>query len=327
MPAEIAAGDFSQMNPVSALRIAFAGTPEFALPALNALLDSSHAVVAVLTQPDRPKGRGRQLAASAVKLAAASRGVPVFQPPSLKTDSARADLLSWQLDVLVVVAYGVILPRAVLDLPRLGCINIHASLLPRWRGAAPIQRAILAGDSQTGVTIMQMDAGLDTGPMLLRRRVAITEAETAASLHDRLAADGAGALLEVLEKIAQGSAMPTAQPTEGVTYAAKIDKAEALIDWAGDVQHIDRQIRAFNPRPIAETRYEGEQLRIHAARVQDRAPRTADPGRIVAVRDEAIVVACGHGHLAITEVQRPGGRPVAAHVFAQSVSLSGRLLG
>jgi methionyl-tRNA formyltransferase len=312
---------------VNALRIAFAGTPEFALPALNVLLDSSHAVVAVLTQPDRPKGRGRQLAASPVKLAAASRGVPVFQPLSLRTDSARAELLDWRLDVLVVVAYGLILPRAVLDLPRFGCINIHASLLPRWRGAAPIQRAILAGDSQTGVTIMQMDAGLDTGPMLLQRRIDITEAETAGSLQDRLAADGASALLEVLEKISQGSASSTAQPTEGISYAAKIEKAEALIDWARDVKDIDRQIRAFNPRPVAETRYEGEQLRIHAARVQDQVPRNADPGRIVAVRDEAIVVACGRGHLAITEVQRPGRRPVAARALAQSASLSGRLLG
>ncbi len=214
------------------LRVAFAGTPDFALTALEGVAGSRHAVVGVLTQPDRPKGRGRQLAASPVKLAALERGIPVSQPVTLKTEADRADLASWQPDVLVVVAYGLILPRAALELPRLGCVNIHASLLPRWRGAAPIQRAILAGDAETGVSIMRMDVGLDTGPVFLERRVAISPQDTGGSLHDRLAALGASAVVEVLDQLAEDRAISTPQRDDGVTYAAKIDKAEALIDWS-----------------------------------------------------------------------------------------------
>jgi methionyl-tRNA formyltransferase len=210
---------------VSALRIAFAGTPEFALPALHALLGSDHSVVGVLTQPDRPKGRGRQIAASPVKQAAQAHGVQVSQPHSLKSEADRADVVTWRADVLVVVAYGLILPRAVLELPRLGCVNIHASLLPRWRGAAPIQRAILAGDAETGATIMRMDAGLDTGPMLLQRSVKISPTDTGGSLHDRLAALGAPALLEALEGLASGTLEGQPQPSEGVTYASSCESS------------------------------------------------------------------------------------------------------
>ena len=263
---------------MSGLRIAFAGTPDFAVPALEALLGSSHTVVGVLTQPDRPKGRGRQLAASPVKVTALAHGIPVSQPPTLKDEGGRAELAAWRPDVLVVVAYGLILPRDVLSLPRLGCLNIHASLLPRWRGAAPIQRAILAGDASTGVTIMLMDAGLDTGPMLLRKEVPIAPTDTGGSLHDRLAGVGASAILEVLDGHAQGTLRAVPQPAEGVTYAAKIDKAEALIDWGQDAARIGRQVRAFNPWPIAETRLDGEQLRVYEALAesQDQARFSAD---------------------------------------------------
>ena len=336
---------------MSALRVAFAGTPDFSVPALEALLASGHSVVGVLTQPDRPKGRGRQIAASPVKAGALAHGVPVSQPQSLKGEADRAELAAWRPDVLVVVAYGLILPRAALTLPRLGCINIHASLLPRWRGAAPIQRAILAGDTETGVTIMLMDVGLDTGPMLLQERVAIAANDTGGSLHDRLAVLGASALLEGLEKHASGALEAQPQPNEGVTYAAKIDKAEALIDWGRDAREIERQVRAFNPWPIAETRLEGEQLRVFRAVAEDfagqpeRPPDRAldaarfgklasyldssdpEPGTITAVRDDAVIIACGRGRLAIQQVQRPGRKAVAARDFAHGVQLLGRRLG
>ena len=310
------------------LRVAFAGTPEFALPAFHALVGSRHVVVGVLTQPDRPKGRGRQLASSPVKLAAQRSGVPLSQPVTLKTEAGRADLAAWQADVLVVVAYGLILPRAALELPRLGCVNIHASLLPRWRGAAPIQRAILAGDAQTGVSIMRMDVGLDTGPVFLERTVAIAPDETGGSLHDRLAAEGGSAVLQVLDQLSTNSARLTPQREDGVTYASKIEKSEALIDWSRDAVDIERQVRAFNPWPIAETRLDGEQLRIYAARVIDanREPNVGESGRIVDSSD-AIVVACGRGRLALTELQRPGRRPVAARDLINTLDLAGRRLG
>jgi methionyl-tRNA formyltransferase len=320
------------------LRVAFAGTPDFALPALHALVGSRHPVVGVLTQPDRPKGRGRQLAASPVKLAALKAGLAVSQPVTLKTEADRAELAAWQPDVLVVVAYGLILPRAALDLPRLGCVNIHASLLPRWRGAAPIQRAILAGDARSGVSIMRMEAGLDTGPVFLERSVAIGPGETGGSLHDRLAAEGASAVLQVIDELAAGRAGSVPQRDDGVTYAAKIEKSEALIDWSRSAAQIDRQVRAFNPWPIAETRLEGEQLRIHAVRVigdhetivGKNDPKGSDPkesGTILASNGDAIIVACGHGRLALTELQRPGRRPVAARDFINTLNLAGRRLG
>ena len=310
------------------LRVAFAGTPDFALPAFHALVGSRHVVVGVLTQPDRPKGRGRQLASSPVKLAAQQSGVPLSQPVTLKTEADRADLAAWQADVLVVVAYGLILPRAALELPRLGCVNIHASLLPRWRGAAPIQRAILAGDAQTGVSIMRMDVGLDTGPVFLERTVAIAPDETGGSLHDRLAAEGGSAVLHVLDQLSTNSARLTPQREDGVTYASKIEKSEALIDWSRDAVDIERQVRAFNPWPIAETRLDGEQLRIYAARVIDAncESNVGESGKIVDSSD-AIVVACGRGRLALTELQRPGRRPVAARDLINTLDLAGRRLG
>ena len=344
-------------RPVSSLRVAFAGTPDFSVPALEALLKAGHSVVGVLTQPDRPKGRGRHLAASPVKAAALAHAIPVSQPLSLKDEAGRAELAAWRPDVLVVVAYGLILPPAALSIPRLGCINIHASLLPRWRGAAPIQRAILAGDATTGVTIMLMDVGLDTGPMLLRKEIPIETYETGGSLHDRLAILGGSALIEALEGRAAGTLNAIPQPAEGVTYAAKLEKAEALIDWKRDAVEIERQVRAFNPWPVAETRWDGEQLRVFEARAEkgggsiqqqfaadamehalatpayDDKPIYIDPiaddvGTITAVRDDAIVVQCGVGQLALRQLQRPGRRVVSAADFARSLlQLTGRRLG
>jgi len=315
------------------MRIAFAGTPDFAVPALKALLDSSYTVVGVLTQPDRPKGRGRQIAASPVKETALAHGLPISQPLTLKDEAGRADLASWRPDALVVVAYGLILPGAALTLPRLGCLNIHASLLPRWRGAAPIQRAVLAGDATSGVTIMLMDAGLDTGPVLLKKEVPIARSDTGGSLHDRLAALGASALLEAIDGLSRGTLSPTPQPIEGVTYAAKIGKAEALIDWNRDALEIERQVRAFNPWPVAETRMEGEQLRIFDA--ETKTPRSphigAEPGTIVAVADDSLLVQCGTGRLALRQLQRPGRRVMSAGDFARggagATQLEGKRLG
>jgi methionyl-tRNA formyltransferase len=322
------------------LRVAFAGTPEFALPALAALR-GAHEVVGVLTQPDRPAGRGRQLARSAVKVAALEAHLPLAQPATLRSAEARAALAAWDPQVLVVVAYGLVLPSEVLTLPPLGCVNIHASLLPRWRGAAPIQRAILAGDAESGVTLMQMDAGLDTGPILLQRRLAIAADATAGSLHDALARLGAAALLEALEGLAAGSLRATPQPQAGATYAAKIAKGEARIDWAGDARQIERQIRAFNPWPVAQTTLDGETLRILAARAEpggdktplagDKSPqhddKRPDPGTIVSVNEQAFTVRCERGTLNVTQVQRPGRRAVSASDFAHAVKLPGRHLG
>jgi methionyl-tRNA formyltransferase len=270
------------------------------------------------------------LAASPVKLAAVARGIPVSQPVTLKTEADRADLAAWQPDVLVVVAYGLILPRAALELPKLGCVNIHASLLPRWRGAAPIQRAILAGDAQTGVSIMSMDVGLDTGPVFRERVVAISPEETGGSLHDRLAAEGGSAVVGVLDELALGHAHSTPQREDGITYAAKIDKAEALIDWSRSALEVERQVRAFNPWPIAETRLDGEQLRIYRAHAiaGDNEPNVVENGTIIEIRREGtLVVACGRGRLALTELQRPGRRPVAARDLINTLDLAGRRLG
>jgi methionyl-tRNA formyltransferase len=309
------------------LRVAFAGTPEFALPALHALAQARRELVGVLTQPDRPKGRGQQTAASPVKVAAQALGLPVSQPRSLKLPVDRAELEAWRPDLLVVVAYGLLLPPAVLGLPRLGCINIHASLLPRWRGAAPIQRALLAGDAETGVTIMQMDAGLDTGAILLQRTLAIDPEATSGTLHDQLAGLGATALLEAVAALEDGSAHPHAQPAAGATYAAKVEKAEARIDWRRSAVEIERQVRAFNPWPIAETRASGEQLRIFSARAVDTAG-DEPPGTVLALRQEALVVRCGAGSLAITELQRPGRKRLPARDFLKAGDLiPGRLLG
>ena len=314
------------------MRVAFAGTPEFALPALSALA-ARHAIVGVLTQPDRPQGRGRKLGLSPVKEAALARGLPLAQPPTLKTPEGRAPLASWQPEVLVVVAYGLMLPRAVLELPRHGCLNIHASLLPRWRGAAPIQRALLAGDVQTGITIMRMNEGLDTGPMLLRRALPITDEDTGGSLHDELAVLGAALIVEALDALDRGALSTEAQPEAGVTYAAKIAKSEARIDWNEDAGAIGRKVRAFNPWPVAETVFAGAQLRIQAARPADEGnlpdvePESRESGSIIGVRDDYFLVQCGHGVLAVSQVQLPGRRPVAARDFSHAHALLGQRLG
>ena len=311
------------MTVASPLRVAFAGTPQFAVPALQALLDSRHTVVGVLTQPDRPKGRGRQLAPSPVKQLAQQRGLEVAQPPTLRAAPAHAGLAALAPDVMVVVAYGQILPGAVLQLPRLGCLNIHASLLPRWRGAAPIQRAILAGDATTGVTIMQMDEGLDTGGMLAVRTVPIGGRDTSASLHEVLAALGAQSLIEVLESLATRGAPAQPQPAVGATYAQKIAKAEAHINWADPAALISRQVRAFNPWPVAETLFAGEQLRIHDAFAPPQtAPAAVAPGMWLGLgagpAGEVLRVACGTGELHVTQLQRAGRRTVSAREFVNS---------
>ena len=317
---------------MSVLRVAFAGTPEFARPALGALIGSQR-VVGVLTQPDRPSGRGRLLRASPVKALAEAQHLPLLQPATLREEAARAELAAWNPDVLVVVAYGLMLPPAVLKLPRLGCLNVHASLLPRWRGAAPVQRAILAGDSVTGVTIMLMDEGLDTGPMLLQRELVIREDDTGGSLQAALAELGARALLAALEGFAGGTLKPHPQPQEGVSYAAKITKSEANIDWGQDAASIERQVRAFSPWPIAETTLVGERLRIHSAKSSTANESVkdinyAESGTIVSVRDGIMLVKCGEGGLlAVREVQKPGGRILPVSEFAHNVELVGRRLG
>jgi methionyl-tRNA formyltransferase len=292
------------------VRIIFAGTPAFAAAALDALADAGHDIVLVLTQPDRPAGRGMKLALSAVKQVALARGLPISQPASLKTPEARAELAAADADVMVVAAYGLILPQAVLDLPRFGCLNIHASLLPRWRGAAPIQRAILAGDRETGITIMQMDAGLDTGAMLSRTAVPILETDTAASLHDTLAALGAQAIVRAL---ANYSALaPVAQDDGQATYAAKLSKEEARLDWGGPADELARAVRAYNPVPGAWTLLEGSPLKIWAARAVAGA---GEPGIVLRADAEQLLVACGDGALALQEIQPAGSRRMAAAAF------------
>lgn len=302
----------------------FAGTPEFSVPVLDALLNSRHRVVAVYTQPDRPAGRGRHLNASAVKQFALQRELPVEQPSTLKDQDALARLASWSADVMVVVAYGLLLPAAALQLPRRGCINVHASLLPRWRGAAPIQRAILAGDSQTGVTIMQMDVGLDTGDMLLKRTTPIHAVDTSQSLHDRLSVLGAGALIETLDTL--DSISPQPQPNEGVTYAQKLSKEEALIDWRAPAVEVDRAIRGFNPWPVAETKWMGQQLRIWDAEPLAQAHERT-PGEVVRAGPEGIEVAAGEGVVRLKRVQLSGRKAVTAAEFARAHAVQGVVLG
>lgn len=308
------------------LSLLFAGTPEFSVPALEALLASRHRVVAVYTQPDRPAGRGQQVTMSAVKQCALRHGLPVEQPQTLKDLAAVERLAHWSADLMIVVAYGLLLPKTVLETPRLGCVNIHASLLPRWRGAAPIQRAIQAGDKESGVTIMQMDVGLDTGPMLLERVTPIDARETAAMLHDRLAALGAAAVIEAIDAIAAGSAMPRAQPKDGATYAAKIRKEEALIDWSRSALEIDRQVRAFNSWPIAETRWNGQQLRVWES-LPLSTETSAPPGTVIATSAAGIDVATGAGTLQLTRVQSAGRKAMAAADFLKAHRPEGAVLG
>jgi methionyl-tRNA formyltransferase len=315
------------MGQAPLLRIVYAGTPGFAVPSLRRLVQKGFAPVAVLTQPDRPAGRSRALQASPVKLAAEQAGLAVQQPETLR-DAAFSDWLSaQQADLMVVVAYGLILPPEVLRIPRHGCWNVHASLLPRWRGAAPIQRAIEAGDRETGVCIMQMDEGLDTGPVLLRRSIAIAPDETGGSLDDRLAELGAEALLEALRVVAGGSP-PQAepQPVEGVTYARKLDKAEARIDWREAAGQLERRVRAFNPWPVAWCDIGGERTRIWDARALPAAD-PAPPGTVVGADPAGIRIATGDGLLALLRLQRPGGRPVSAAAYLNARSLPPRLAG
>ncbi|MCF6758508.1 methionyl-tRNA formyltransferase [Pseudomonas balearica] len=289
------------------MRIVFAGTPEFAAQHLEALLQAGYQVEAVYTQPDRPAGRGQKLMPSPVKQLALQHGLPVMQPATLRDAEAQHALAALQPDLMVVVAYGLILPQAVLDTPRLGCINSHASLLPRWRGAAPIQRAIEAGDSESGVTVMQMEAGLDTGPMLLKVRTPIGPSDTGGSLHDRLAALGAQAVVEAVARLQAGSLPGERQDDTLATYAHKLSKDEARLDWQRPAAELERLVRAFNPWPICHSSLAGDVLKVHAARL---VPGQGEPGRILAVGKDGLTVACGTGALQLTRLQLPGGKPL-----------------
>ncbi len=291
------------------LRLIFAGTPDFAATHLRALLNTRHRVVAVYTQPDRPAGRGKRLQASPVKEVAAAVGIPVLQPPSLRNAEAQAELAALGIDVMVVVAYGLILPQPVLDAPQLGCINVHASLLPRWRGAAPIQRAIEAGDTATGITIMQMDAGLDTGDMLARESLQIAPGTSSGRLHDELAEIGPALLLRVLDDLPAYREAATPQDDAGATYARKIDKSEAALDWRCGAAELARAVAAFNPFPVCFGILGGERVRILEASAE-RAPAgsRADPGAIISADRDGIVVACGEGALRIRQLQLAGAR-------------------
>lgn len=310
------------------MKLIFAGTPEFASVALARLLAAGFQVPLVLTQPDRPAGRGMKLQASPVKQLALQHHIAVAQPRSLRLDgkypedasAARAAIEATQADVMVVAAYGLILPQWVLDVPRLGCLNIHASLLPRWRGAAPIHRAIEAGDTETGVTIMQMDAGLDTGDMLLVERLPIRADDTTGSLHDRLAVLGGRLIVEALEIAACGGLTALKQPVEGVTYAYKIDKAEAAIDWSQSAATLARRVRAFNPFPGAATARVGEPMKVWAAHADDGSAGSS-AGQVLAVNDDGIKVQTGSGALVLTELQRAGGKRLPAADFLRGHEL------
>ena len=300
------------------MRIVFAGTPEFAAQALAAILAAGQSVPLVLTQPDRPSGRGMALKASPVKQLALKHGLQVHQPASLKSAESRQPIIDASPDVMVVAAYGLILPQTALDIPRLGCINIHASLLPRWRGAAPIQRAVLAGDAETGVTLMRMEAGLDTGPMLLKGRLPITDADCAATLHDKLAALGARLMVEALPRLARGELPGEPQPAEGVTYAAKLEKSEAALDWRQTAVALSRAVRAFDPFPGTVARIEGQTIKVWRA---EPAPGAGEPGTVLAADDDGILVACSEGALRLVELQKSGGKRLQAADFLHGFAL------
>ena len=296
------------------MRIVFAGTPEFAVPCLRAAASKGE-VVAVYTQPDRPAGRGRGLTPSPVKLEAVQRGIPVHQPENFRSAESKAALRALKPDVMIVVAYGLILPQSVLDIPEHGCWNVHASLLPRWRGAAPIQRAIEAGDTRTGVCLMQMEKGLDTGPVLLAQALDIGPEETGGQLHDRLSELGARVLSDALGLLRATIQLPPhPQPAEGVTYAHKLDKAEAKLDWSQPATVLANKVRAFNPWPVAEAQLAGERVRIHAASALDEA-HTAAPGTVLRAGRDGIDIACGHGVLRLQTLQRDGGKPISAQDY------------
>jgi methionyl-tRNA formyltransferase len=294
------------------LRIIFAGTPDFAARHLQALIQSEHQIVGVYSQPDRPAGRGKKLKASEVKELALEHNLPVFQPQSLKNDEALAELTSLNADIMIVVAYGLILPKAILEAPRLGCLNVHGSILPRWRGAAPIQRAIWAGDEQTGVTIMQMDEGLDTGDMLHISRCPISTTETSASLYTKLAELGPDALIETINKLANGEITPEPQNDELANYAKKLSKEEADIDWSMSALQIERNIRSFNPWPMCFTQMGGQTVKIHQAQVM---LQSGVPGQILSSDKNGVVVACGEHALCITQLQPQGKKPMAINDF------------
>ena len=297
------------------MKIIFAGTPHFAASALEALQVNNHEVVAVLTQPDRPAGRGMQLAASPVKQLALQHNIPVLQPLMLKSVEIQQQLAAYQADVMVVAAYGLILPLPVLQMPRLGCLNIHASLLPRWRGAAPIQRAILAGDDETGITIMQMDEGLDTGVMLYKKTCPITPFDTAQTLHDKLAILGAEAIIEALRKLDQGGLAGMAQDAALATYAAKLNKSEARFDWTQTATQLARAVRAYNPVPVAYSSLNGTTIKIWQASVTEQGQ--GEPGTVLAINNRGIQVACGQGALFLEVLQRPNGKALPAAQFVQ----------
>ena len=297
------------------LRIVFAGTPEFAAEHLKALLDSPYEIVAVYTQPDRPAGRGQKLMPSPVKQLALEHHIPVMQPPTLRAPEAQAELAALKPDLLVVVAYGLILPQVVLDIPRLGCINSHASLLPRWRGAAPIQRAIEAGDSESGVTVMRMEAGLDTGPMLLKSVTPISADDTGGSLHDRLAKLGPPAVIEAIAGLAAGTLQGEVQDDSLATYAHKLNKDEARIDWNRPAIELERVIRAFNPWPICHSTLNGEALKVLAATLAD---AQGEPGQILAASKDGLIVGCEAGALCLTRLQLPGGKALNFSDFFNS---------
>lgn len=312
------------------MKIIYAGTPEFAAIALETLYAAGHEITLVLTQPDRPAGRGMQLHASPVKQCAIAHGTPVAQPVSLRLDGKYPDvareahelLRNTPHDIMIVAAYGLILPRSVLDIPRLGCLNIHGSLLPRWRGAAPIHRAIEAGDSETGITIMQMEEGLDTGPMLLMEALPIADTDTTGSLHDKLAALGAKMIVDAVQKLEQGELPATPQPDEGANYAAKISKEEAALDFTQSADGLARKIRAFNPFPGASAQFGGVTVKLWQAQVIDEKTAAA-PGSILAANaHDGIKVACGAGVLHITELQKPGGKRLPAAEFLKGFPLA-----
>lgn len=308
-------------------RIIFAGTPDFAANHLQALLDSRHQIVAVYTQPDRPAGRGQKLVASPVKQLALQHGIPVLQPVSLRDEAAQQELATFNADLMVVVAYGLILPQVVLDTPRLGCINSHASLLPRWRGAAPIQRAIEAGDTETGVTVMQMEAGLDTGPMLLKTVTPISATDTGGSLHDRLAELGPPAVLDSIELLLSGQEQPKIQDDALANYAHKLSKNCSLIDWNRPAVEIERAIRAFSPWPVSHSLLQGQSLKVHAATL---AEGSGTPGSILHADRHGLLVACGEGALLLTRLQLPNARAMDfADLFNGRAELfaTGQVLG
>jgi methionyl-tRNA formyltransferase len=297
------------------VKLIFAGSPEFSARAFEAILAAGHQVTLALTQPDRPAGRGMALRPSPVKALAARAGVAVFQPPTLKDPAAWERIRAERAEAMVVAAYGLILPQPALDIPRFGCLNIHASLLPRWRGAAPIQRAILAGDAESGVCIMQMDAGLDTGPVLRSGRLPIAPGETAGSLHDKLAGLGARLIVEVLAGLDGLPGAPAPQPGDGATYAAKIEKAEAQLDWRSSAAQIERQVRAFNPFPGAVATLDGAPVKIWRAVPLPFETRGTPPGIVISAGADGIAVACGEGALRIEELQKAGGRRLSAAQF------------